>query len=222
MTTALTAKQSLSCDRRRAAHDRRLVGWLFSTTALASMSALFALAHWQYWRRTGDPKGASFALEELVVVAMAVARRRPSDLSYRVSDWVFALLGSLAVLLLRPGGEAVFGLAGLWVAIQLAGAAGAIVCLARLGRSFGMVAANRGVQLAGPYRVVRHPLYASYFVAMTGYLLAAPTWWNLGVCVIAVGAQLHRIAAEESVLARNEAYRSYMSAVRWRLVPGVF
>ena len=222
MTTAISAEQTSPCDRRRAAHDRRFVGWLFTTTALASMSGLFALAHWQYWRRTGDPKGASFALEELVVVAMAVARRRPNDVSYRVSDWAFALLGSLAVLLLRPGGHAVYGLTGLCVAIQLAGAVAAIVCLTRLGRSFGMVAANRGVQNAGPYRVVRHPLYASYFVAMTGYLLAAPTWWNVGVCVVAVGAQLRRITAEESVLARNEDYRTYMSAVRWRLVPGVF
>ena len=222
MATATTAEQSAPSDRRRAAQDRQLVGWLFTTTALASMSGLFALAHWQFWRRTGDPKGASFALEELVVVAMAVARRRPNDVSYRVADWGFAILGSLAVLLLRPGGDAVLGLTPLWVSIQLAGAAGAIVCLTRLGRSFGMVAANRGVQHAGPYRVVRHPLYASYFVAMTGYLLAAPTWWNLGVCVVAVGAQLRRIVAEETVLARNEAYRSYMSDVRWRLVPGVF
>lgn len=220
--TLVTADPSARPDRRRAAHDRRLVGWLFTTTALASMSGLFALAHWQYWRRTGDPKGASFALEELVVVTMAIARRRPSDVSYRVADWVFALLGSLAVLLLRPGGDAVFGLSWLFVAIQLAGAAGAIVCLVRLGRSFGMVAANRGVQLDGPYRVVRHPLYASYFVAMAGYLLAAPTVWNVAVCAVAVGAQLRRITAEERVLARNDDYRSYMSAVRWRLVPGVF
>jgi len=201
---------------------RELAGWLFTTTALASMAGLFALAHWQYWRRTGDPKGASFACEELLVVAVAIARRRPSDVSHRVSDWAVALLGSFAVLMLRPGGEAVLGLTGLWVAIQVAGAAAAIVCLARLGRSFGVVAANRGVKRTGPYGLVRHPLYASYVVAMLGYLLAAPTTWNVAVFAVAVGAQFRRIAAEETVLARNEAYRAYMSAVRWRLVPGVY
>jgi protein-S-isoprenylcysteine O-methyltransferase Ste14 len=221
MTTAI-ATTDLSPATGRRAEDRRLLGWLFTTTALASLAGLFALAHWQYWRRTGDPKGASFALEELVVVAVAVARRRPRDVSHRVSDWIFALLGSFAVLMLRPGGDAVLGLTGLWVAIQVLGAAAAIVCLARLGRSFGMVAADRGVKRSGPYRVVRHPLYASYFVAMTGYLLAAPTWWNGAVFLVAVGSQLRRIAAEESVLGRSQAYREYVSVVRWRLIPGVF
>jgi len=222
MTATITAAPSAPAIRRRAGGNRALGGWLVTTAAFVSVSGLFAFAHWQYWRRTGDPKGASFALEELVVVGVALARRRPADVSYRVSHWLIALLGTFSALLLRPGGHAVLGLTGPWVGIQLAGAACAIVCLARLGRSFGVVAADRGVQLAGPYRVVRYPLYASYFVGMTGYLLAAPTGWNFGVCVIAIGAQLRRIAAEESVLVRNEDYRSYMAAVRWRLVPGVF
>ena len=26
-----------------------------------------------------------------------------------------------------------------------------------LGRSFGLIAANRGIKVAGPYRIVRHP-----------------------------------------------------------------
>jgi protein-S-isoprenylcysteine O-methyltransferase Ste14 len=222
MTTASAAVRSAPATGARGPRDRRLAGWFVTTTALASLAGLFALAHWQYWRRTGDPKGASFALEELVVVVVAITRRQPIDCSRRVSDWVVALLGSFAVLMLRPGGHAILGLTGLWIAIQLCGAAGAIACLARLGRSFGVVAADRGVKQNGPYRVVRHPLYASYVVAMLGYLLAAPTVWNGAIFGIAIGAQFRRIAAEESVLARNDAYRSYMSTVRWRLVPGVF
>ena len=219
LTTAPAASRAVSGRARR---YRVRLGWLITTTAFVSISGLFALAHWQYWRRTGDPKGASFAIEELVVVGVALVRRRPRDVSYRVADWLIALLGTFSALVLRPGGHAVLGLTGLWAALQLAGASCAIVCLVRLGRSFGVVAANRGVQLDGPYRVVRHPLYASYFVAMAGYLLAAPTVWNVAVCAVAVGAQLRRITAEERVLARNDDYRSYMSAVRWRLVPGVF
>ena len=222
MTTAMTAAPSAPAIRRPASGFRALLGWLLTTTAFVSISALFAFAHWQYWRRTGDPKGFSFAFEELVVVAVAVARRRPSEVSYRVSDWLIALLGTFSALMLRPGGDAVLGLTGCWVAIQVVGGAAAIICLARLGRSFGVVAADRGVKHTGPYGWVRHPLYASYFVAMTGYLLAAPTWWNGAVFLVALGSQLRRIAAEESVLGRGEAYREYMSVVRWRLIPGVF
>jgi hypothetical protein len=32
----------------------------------------------------------------------------------------------------------------------------------RLGRSFGIVATNRGIQTGGLYRIVRHPIYAAY------------------------------------------------------------
>src|SRR5438132_11476077 len=114
MTTASTAVRSAPATGARGPWDRRLAGWFVTTTALASLAGLFALAHWQYWRRTGDPKGASFACEELLVVAVAVARRRPSDVSHRVSDWFVALAGSLAVLTLRPGGEAVLGWTAVW------------------------------------------------------------------------------------------------------------
>src|ERR1700682_5194874 len=34
-----------------------------------------------------------------------------------------------------------------------------------LRRSFGIIAANRGVMTSGPYRVVRHPMYAAYLLS---------------------------------------------------------
>ena len=46
-----------------------------------------------------------------------------------------------------------------------------------LRRSFGVVAANRGVKASGPYRLVRHPMYAGYALTHVGFLLAGP---NLG------------------------------------------
>jgi protein-S-isoprenylcysteine O-methyltransferase Ste14 len=36
--------------------------------------------------------------------------------------------------------------------------------LAALGRSFGFVAADRGLRASGPYAMVRHPVYASYLL----------------------------------------------------------
>ena len=43
-----------------------------------------------------------------------------------------------------------------------------------LGRSFGLIAANRGIKVAGPYRIVRHPIYAGYTIIHVGFLLALP------------------------------------------------
>jgi protein-S-isoprenylcysteine O-methyltransferase Ste14 len=200
---------------------RALLGWLATTTLLVAVTALFALAHWQHWRRTGDFKGMVFAAQELVVVVIALARRRPSAVSHRPADWVVAIIGSYAVLLLRPGGTASASAALLGTGMQIAGAIAACVCLFELGRSFGVVAANRGIKSRGPYALVRHPIYAAYAVATIGYLVSAPTVWNLAVVAVALGAQLRRITAEEAVLTESSEYREYAQRVPWRLIPGV-
>src|SRR5262245_56097659 len=38
-----------------------------------------------------------------------------------------------------------------------------------LGRSFGLLPANRGVVDRGPYRIVRHPIYLSYCIGYLGF-----------------------------------------------------
>lgn len=201
---------------------RDVGAWLVTTTALAAMSAVFAIAHLQHWRRTGDPKGVAVAIEEIIVVVLAISRRRPVASSTRTTDWIAAFAGSYGALLLRPAGDALFGLEWCWTALQILGAVCAIAALLRLRRSFGVVAANRGVTRSGMYRVVRHPLYASYLVAMTGYVLAAPTARNVIVVAAVTVAQLWRISAEERVLDADDDYRAYKATVRYRLVPGLF
>lgn len=44
-----------------------------------------------------------------------------------------------------------------------------------LGLSFGVVAANRGVKIGGPYSFIRHPMYAGYTLSHIGLLLAMPS-----------------------------------------------
>jgi protein-S-isoprenylcysteine O-methyltransferase Ste14 len=58
-------------------------------------------------------------------------------------------------------------------------------------------------------------------VATIGYLVSAPTVWNLAVVAVALGAQLRRITAEEAVLTESSEYREYAQRVPWRLIPGV-
>lgn len=200
---------------------RGLLGWLITTTALVSVATLFAIAHVAYWRRTGDPKGICFAAQEMTIVGFAVARRRPSTVSRRPIDWICAVLGSYAVLLLRPGGHAPAVMEHAGTALQLAGAVGAITCVFALGRNFGVVPADRGLTSRGPYRLVRHPLYATYIVATFGYALASPTVWNAIVVVVSIVLQLQRTRAEEATLANSSEYRAYAREVPWRLVPRI-
>ena len=91
-----------------------------------------------------------------------------------------------------------------------------------LGRSFGLMPANRGVVSSGLYRLVRHPIYMGYLITHAGFVAANPTLWNLVMLVGADIALMWRAVCEEQTLSRDAAYREYQQTVRWRVVPGVF
>lgn len=92
-----------------------------------------------------------------------------------------------------------------------------------LGRSFGLLPAQRGLVLNGPYRLVRHPIYLGYLIGHIGFLLVNFSWRNMAVLALLYAAQVHRILREEAVLAANNAeYRAYQQRVRWRLLPFIF
>jgi protein-S-isoprenylcysteine O-methyltransferase Ste14 len=88
------------------------------------------------------------------------------------------------------------------------------------GRSFGFVAADRGLVKEGPYAMVRHPIYASYLLLQFGYVLQSISLRNALVMVFASGCNVGRAIVEDRLLATNEEYSSYRSRVRWKLVPG--
>jgi protein-S-isoprenylcysteine O-methyltransferase Ste14 len=106
-----------------------------------------------------------------------------------------------------------------------ASAAGLLLIIAgklTLGRSFGLMPANRGIVCRGVYRTVRHPIYAGYLVTHAAFLVAHPTTWNLALLAVSDVALLVRAVYEERTLARDEEYAAYMIDVRWRVLPGVF
>ncbi len=65
-------------------------------------------------------------------------------------------------------------------------------------------------------------MYAGYILTYVCYLVVAPSWWNLAVYSAAWALFIVRISAEERVLSANPQYRTYMTSVRYRLLPGVF
>ena len=91
-----------------------------------------------------------------------------------------------------------------------------------MGRSFGIVPANRGVVVGGPYNIVRHPIYAGYLLTHAAALTAYPSRWNVIVVVGGDIALVVRALAEERVLSADRDYQVYCGRVAWHLVPGVF
>ena len=111
-------------------------------------------------------------ISEGMVVPLPVIRRESHWLSRNPWDWVVALGNSFSVLLVRPTPAAVT-LEGVGVELLLAGALFELYANAYLGRRFGIVTAHRGVVFAGPYRIVRHPIYFGYLAIHVGFLVAS-------------------------------------------------
>jgi protein-S-isoprenylcysteine O-methyltransferase Ste14 len=198
----------------------RQYGRYATNAALVVLFALFAWANFSSWHRSGSPTGLGLTILEAWTAGLFLVRRDPLVVSGNATAWLAAPLGSFAMLLARPHGGGIPH--ALSEPLQLVGVAIALASLGALGRSFGLVAANRGVRTRGPYRLVRHPTYSGYFVAWFAYVAESPSLRNVGLLATALVAQLIRIREEERVLAGDDVYRRYMADVRRRLIPYLY
>lgn len=152
-----------------------------------------------------------------VVLLFLVIRRDPAKLGGKM-DLAIALAGTFIVTFLldkRSLADAEL----VPTTIQLAGLLGWAWALSTLGRSFGIVAADRGLVKHGPYRFVRHPIYAFEMLFFLGYLAAVPTPRTAIIIGVWIILQCLRIFREERII---EGYEAYTNRVRWRLIPFVW
>ena len=160
-------------------------------------------------------------ISEGLVALFIVIRRPAQSLTLKPLDWIVGLAGTTLPMLVRPGGLPLLPeIVG--TVVMCSGLSLAIWAKLTLRRSFGLAAANRGMVATGPYRLVRHPMYAGYIVVYVGFFLNNPLGWNLGLYGMSVFLQVARILVEETVLTQDPAYRSYRERVRYRLLPALF
>ncbi len=75
----------------------------------------------------------------------------------------------------------------------------------------------------GPYRFVRHPMYTSRLVLMTGLPLAMGSWIGLVPAALLAFLVVLRTLLEDRMLTSElDGYRAYAERVQTRLVPGVW
>jgi protein-S-isoprenylcysteine O-methyltransferase Ste14 len=195
-------------------------GDVLSRALLVALFLAFAWSNFAHWRSTGHASGLGVTVLEAWVAVLFLIRRPTEKVSRSLLAWVAAPIGSFAMLLARPDGG---GLPQLpCEALQLAGVVVALVSLGTLGRSFGLVAANRGVKTGGPYGLVRHPAYTGYLITYLGYVAENPSLRNIALLCLGTAFQVVRISEEERVLSGDEGYRAYRGAVRFRLMPYVY
>ena len=161
-------------------------------------------------------------VSESLPVFLILTRRQSKALSDKKLDWLLGLMGTILPLLAVPVAGGGLLSAGLCGAIMVIGLYVQISAKVILGRSFGLIAANRGIKVAGPYRIVRHPMYAGYTILHVGFLLAFPSFWNIALYSTELVIQMARLLREERLLNQDQSYRNYAARVRYRLIPMIF
>ena len=163
-------------------------------------------------------------------VKTAIARVVPEPLVRSVYVWAASLLLVLVLVAWSPIGGTLYRSTGwgaaLHAAVQLAGA----LLIARAVATIDPLAlagirpdgVPEALQVQGPYRWVRHPLYTGWVIAVFG--VAHMTADRLAFAVITTIYLMIAVPWEERALLRSfgEQYRRYQARVRWRIVPYVY
>jgi protein-S-isoprenylcysteine O-methyltransferase Ste14 len=82
---------------------------------------------------------------------------------------------------------------------------------------------GHAVVAVGPYRHVRHPMYAGMICYDVSVPLVLGSWWGLAVGAALIAAVILRTALEDGTLQRElPGYDVYCRQVRYRLLPGAW
>lgn len=182
--------------------------FLFLLLAFARFSTIRSLIE--------APMGTLLGVQATIMAGLLVFRRpakQEAPLRWQLLAW------SAALLPLAMKGQSQNSLAWVGLLLQMAGLLVVLWGLWTLGLAFGIAPADRGLVMRGPYRLVRHPIYAGEFLSNSGFLLAHIAPWNLLIWSLIALTFWLRIWQEEHVLGN---YVDYEKRVRWRLLPGVW
>jgi hypothetical protein len=159
-----------------------------------------------------------------------LAGRVPPSLLRSVYVWIASVLLILVCMLWRPvGGDVYRATGGLAAALALVQVTGVwlIAVSTRVIDPLELAGIRppsgfRGLQIAGPYRLVRHPLYLGWMLVV----FAAPhlTRDRLLFAVLTSFYLVIAIPWEERSLTKSfgRRYARYTRLVRWRVVPFVY
>lgn len=163
-----------------------------------------------------------YVLDQCLVIGFCLCRRHANRISLSPLSWVVAFGASFLPLMVMPASGSPLVPLALAAVLMFLGMGLHLAAKLTLRRSFGVVAAHRGIKLSGPYRFIRHPMYAGYALTELAMLLAGPNLFNTIVIVAIWCLQLWRIYDEERFFRDDPAYTVLCEQTPYRLIPKVF
>jgi protein-S-isoprenylcysteine O-methyltransferase Ste14 len=198
------------------------LGDIVARVVIVALFTFMAVRLGSDFLHSGRTTGLLLLASEGLVVILTVFRRPAGAVDRSLRARILMVVSLMGPVLVTPSSIPALLPEFSTVAVSACGLLVVIIGKLSLGRSFGLMPANRGVVSTGLYRVVRHPIYMGYLVTHAAFCAANPTLANVMILVAADIALLIRAVCEEQTLAKDAAYRDYQQLVRWRVLPGVF
>ncbi len=174
--------------------------------------------------RAGDSVLALYqtliGLSTFVMVFLVISRRPAVS---RAAGWRSKVVAAIGSFIIIPLGAISLTWSPPWL---LALTSGLLIlsyiwiiwALLTLRRSFSVFAEARQLVTHGPYGIVRHPLYAAYFLTYTCSVLPRQGVFSVAILLVGITAEVSRSKHEERVL--SAAFTEY--AAYARTVPAFF
>ena len=165
----------------------------------------------QMWNHV-DLSGVLLAFQSGMVACLMIYRR-PASQAARQTVQALAWLSAIVPLAMQTSDKTMSS----WLSVP--GLFVMLWALWSLGTSFSISPAARKLVLDGPYRFIRHPMYAGEMFSLLGFCIGSPLIWNWIVLMIFALSIWYRIFQEEGLLKR---YPMFAHFVKWRVLPGVW
>jgi len=218
---AVAARAQVAAD----ANPRLTIGGLKTALCNCLLAISFLLATLPAAHKlTLDLAGAANAVwlgGAAIMGVMCFARFVPRSSIVNLSTLLTS--GAMLILpgLMRPTNPSIGALATAGLILELFGVILTQVARVYMGRSFGILPANRGIVSNGPFGYVRHPVYLGWLVLSIGYAMSYASYRNVLLLAATLPFMVWRIDQEEEHLRADAEYRRYMDRVRFRLCPGI-
>lgn len=166
---------------------------------------------------------ASIVIQFSLIIITMVMRTTPIRVTPNPWYWLLAFgvtyFGLFVALLAERGTSLLPDMAS--NAISILALVVAVYARLSLGRSIGLVPAERDIITRGAYRFVRHPIYTGLILSYLGFSLHMFSLRNVTMSIIVIGLIVLKSFIEEGFLREVPDYADYLGRVRWRWFPGL-
>jgi protein-S-isoprenylcysteine O-methyltransferase Ste14 len=200
------------------------IPWVDKIIAILAVLPFIYYLHKVVTRGQMNIPRAGVAINALILIVTMLLRTAPVRITPNPWYWLLAFVASYQGLAFAAFGQQGIALVPNSVTDFLALLSLAVVLYARcsLGRSIGLVPAQRVIITRGAYGFVRHPIYTAAFIGYLGFALRAYTLRNAMMVVFGAGLFVIKSFVEEWFLREDPEYSEYLDRVKWRWFPGLF